>query len=151
VLCPPFFPLFQVSATDNGGLSCVTSLVIIVQDVDEFPFVLERPFVRFLNEFPGTFVGDGLKALSQDILSNAPLLALDPEPGAVTITISGGPAASSFSMGATSYSVASKITQALAVVANTSVLNYERLFPEYMLSFDILVLRPVVVMFLQLP
>lgn len=58
---------------------------------------------RYVNEFPGTSVGDGLKALSQNLLVNAPLLALDPEPGAVTITVSGGVNAASFGMGTTTY------------------------------------------------
>jgi hypothetical protein len=37
---------FTVTATDNGGLSCATVLIIFVDNVDEPPFVLETPFVR---------------------------------------------------------------------------------------------------------
>lgn len=61
----------------------------------------DTPPLRYINEFPGTFVGDALKALSQNILVSAPLLALDPEPGAVNVTVSGGVNSASFGIGTT--------------------------------------------------
>ena len=127
----------QVTVTDNGGLSSVCTLTLVVVNVDEPPFFLESPIPRTIKELPSVRVGDALKGTVAGVITDASVDVRDPEPGAVTISIADGRFRSFFALSPPVYVASLRTTQVFVVVANASVLDYETLFPDYAIQLVI--------------
>jgi hypothetical protein len=122
----------QVTVTDNGGLRATTQLTIFVINVDEPPFFMESPpILRTIREMPEVAVGDLVLALANSAMLPTSIDVKDPEPGAVTITIADGRHRAAFNLTTPVYVAGIRTTQVMLSVANTSVLDYETLFPDY--------------------
>jgi hypothetical protein len=65
------------------------------------------------------------------VLSPASVDVKDPEPGAVTTTIVDGKHRAAFGVSPLTYITSIRVTQVFVTVANTTVLDYESLFPDY--------------------
>lgn len=122
----------QVTVTDNGGLSAVTTLTLSIINVDEPPYFIESsPILRTIRELPAVAVGDALLASLAGLLTPTSIDVKDPEPGAVNTTIVDGKYRASFGVSPATYVTSIRTTQVFVTVENASVLDYESLYPEY--------------------